>query len=97
MHIGLAGSNNGMTLIQRKKVKAILDKLKPEKVYDIGDHDIEMIGRVDLVIVTPRGIKRQLKSGIWYTILYAKKIGCSLYVVFPDGVIKEFHPWSRNL
>lgn len=46
----------------------------------------KMVDQSDAVIAAPKG-EETLRSGTWATVRYAKKIGISVWVIFPDGTL----------
>lgn len=49
------------------------------------DRNRDIVDETNLLIATPCGEKEVIRSGTWYTIRYAKKIGKPIIIVFPDG------------
>lgn len=61
-------------------------RILPEKDYLERDRDIaEAAG---LLIACPDGPERA-KSGTWYTVRYARKLGTPVTVLYPDGRVDE--------
>jgi hypothetical protein len=49
----------------------------------------------DGVIAAPRTKTEVLRSGTWGTVRYARKIGRKLWIVYPDGTLKEENMEAR--
>ncbi len=43
----------------------------------------------DMMIATPRTATQMARSGTWYTIRYARTESKDLYIIFPDGIVRE--------
>lgn len=59
----------------------------PTKYYIERNHEI--VDATDLLIVAPETMEETLRSGTWATYRYAKKVGKPIFVIFPDGSLKE--------
>ena len=63
------------------------DKILKPKDYLDRNHDI--VDSTDILIVTPKELKEELRSGTWATVRYAKKQGKKIRIIWPDGTIDE--------
>ena len=63
------------------------DFLLPEKDYIDRNHDI--VNTCHILIATPKGYVEELRSGTWATIRYAIKTDKPVWIIFPDGNIRE--------
>lgn len=52
------------------------------------DRNKTIVNRSREMIATPGEVEEQLRSGTWSTIRYAKRLGCPLSIVFPDGSVR---------
>jgi hypothetical protein len=59
----------------------------PKKPYLVRNHDI--VDDTQRMICTPDGESEELRSGTWATIRYAKKQNKKVYIIVPDGNVKE--------
>jgi len=59
----------------------------PPKEY--LDRNRDIVDQVNCLIATPDGPERQ-RSGTWYTIRYARKKGKEVYIIMPNGILKEY-------
>lgn len=59
----------------------------PEKDYIPRNHDI--VNAVDTMIAGPAEEIEQLRSGTWATVRYTRKCNKKMYLVIPNGLIKE--------
>jgi hypothetical protein len=57
----------------------------PAKPYLVRNHEI--VDDSQVLIAAPKEFTEQLRSGTWATIRYARKIGRTVRIVFPDGSI----------
>ncbi len=66
------------------KYRAFLtgDKIYPELPFLARDR--EMVNTIDMLYATPDGPER-VRSGTWYTIRYARKVGKPVHLVMPRG------------
>lgn len=60
----------------------------PVKDYLVRNKDIVNVTQV--LIATPADEYEQLRSGVWSTIRYAKKIGKPIRIIYPSGQIQSF-------
>lgn len=58
-------------------------EIRVAKPYLDRNHDI--VDETDILIAAPKEKTEQLRSGTWATIRYARKLGHSVYIVYPDG------------
>lgn len=70
---------------QRYRACMTADKVHVPKEYLERNHDI--VHDTELLIATPKEKAEKLRSGTWATIRYAKSIGRTVIVIFPDGGI----------
>lgn len=49
------------------------------------ERDRVIAERSDRMVATPSGFNEDLRSGTWYTIRYARKLGRPLTIIYPDG------------
>jgi len=59
--------------------------LKPE---DYLTRNRDIVNATEVLIATPQG-KEKLRSGTWSTIRYARTKKRKIYIIFPDGKVKE--------
>jgi hypothetical protein len=52
------------------------------------DRNKDIVKQSEIVIATPAG-KEKLRSGTWSTIRYARRLKKQIYIVMPDGKLKE--------
>lgn len=45
----------------------------------------EIVKECDLLIATPKGHQEELRSGTWATVRFARHIGKSVIIIYPDG------------
>jgi hypothetical protein len=64
------------------------DQTYPKKSYLKRNKDIVEKGR-DGLIAAPEGYVEILRDGTWSTIRYARKLHRHIWIVFPDGTIRE--------
>lgn len=64
------------------------DKLFSPEPYLIRNREIIKAG-IDGLIATPIQYTEVLRSGTWATIRYARKLRRHIWIVLPDGTIKE--------
>lgn len=53
------------------------------------DRNRIMVRKGDLVIAAPRQTFEERRSGTWATIRYARTLERHIYIIWPDGTIKE--------
>lgn len=70
-----------------KRAFNVHDETRPPYEYLTRNHHI--VGETRLLIVAPRDMEEQLKSGTWATYRYAKKLRAPRIIVFPDGSTKS--------
>lgn len=56
---------------------------------DYLDRNRDIVDESQVLIATPKEAEMQIRSGTWYTIRYARKQRKHLYIVFPNGVVRE--------
>ena len=56
------------------------------KGYLDRNHDI--VDAADVLIAAPSGTTEKRRSGTWATVRYARKLGRTICVVLPDGVVR---------
>ena len=49
----------------------------------------EIVDLTDILIATPKGFVMENRSGTWYTVRYAGKVGRRILIIFPDGSLQE--------
>ena len=59
----------------------------PERPYLVRNHDI--VDTCDLLIALPFEQKEVLRSGVWATIRYARKLGKKHLIIYPNGDITD--------
>ena len=59
--------------------------LKPKAYLD---RNRDIIDSSEIIIATPNGLEK-LRSGTWSTIRYARKKNLPIYIIMPNGKIKE--------
>lgn len=75
------------------KLRAFLtyDDERPAKPYLVRDRDIAMEG-VHGLIAAPSGWVEELRSGTWATVRYARQAKRHIWIVRPDGSVREENP-----
>lgn len=48
-----------------------------------------IVDGVDVMVICPQGMQEEQRSGTWATYRYARKVGKPLWVVYPDGSVRE--------
>lgn len=48
-----------------------------------------IVQSVQLLLATPDDYKERMRSGTWSTVRYARKIGCPLWIIFPNGRLRK--------
>lgn len=48
-----------------------------------------IVDYTDIMVAAPKGFREEVRSGTWYTVRYARKIGKRCIIVHPDGYITE--------
>lgn len=48
-----------------------------------------IVQSVQLLLATPSEHEEQRRSGTWATVRYARKLGCPLWIIFPNGRVKK--------
>ena len=71
----------------RVAFKPSLKILEP-KPYLERNHDI--VDACDVLLACPSSMVEQRRSGTWATIRYAKKVGKSYMIIYPDGTSRYF-------
>lgn len=61
--------------------------LLPKKDY--LDRNKDIVNAAEVLVATPETMHEVLRSGTWSTVRYAKKIGCRVIIIYPDGTKKE--------
>lgn len=61
------------------------DVILPPANYLVRNHAI--VDASDLLIVCPKVMEMELRSGTWATYRYAKKVGRPRIVIYPDGSV----------
>jgi len=56
--------------------------------YLVRNREIVKAG-IQGLIATPRWFEEELRSGTWATVRYARKIKRHIWIVWPDGTIRE--------
>lgn len=59
----------------------------PSKPY--LDRNWDIANEVDVLLATPKEMQEIIRSGTWSTVRYARKLKKIIYIIFPDGTIKE--------
>lgn len=63
------------------------DDVRPCRGYLERDWDIAM--QCDALIACTKGMEEEVRSGTWATIRYARKLQRHIYIILPDGRVKE--------
>ncbi len=63
------------------------DETRKPKPYLKRNHDI--VDESDILIGFPSSEEERLRSGTWATVRYARKTGKRIYIIFPDGKVKQ--------
>lgn len=53
------------------------------------DRNKNIVMATEALIATPGETEEQLRSGTWSTVRFARKLGRPIYLVLPDGSVKE--------
>ena len=64
------------------------DEILEEREYLERNRDIVRLS--DSMIAMPRSKEELTRSGTWYTIRFAKKLGKELFIIFPDGTCETW-------
>lgn len=72
----------------RKRAFLQYDEEWPVRPYLHRNDDIAHAG-IDGLIAAPEGWVEVLRSGTWSTVRYARKYGRHIWIVRPDGSVKE--------
>jgi hypothetical protein len=80
--IGWTGPNDE----QRGVADHQLDEVRPRQSSFFA-RNRSIVNAVDVMIATPRYMWEEDKGGTWYTIRYARKVGRTIYVAWPDGSV----------
>jgi hypothetical protein len=56
----------------------------------------DIVRDTDVLIATPAEGIEQHRSGTWSTVRFARKVGRDIWIVLPDGQIREEGPWSAR-
>ncbi len=56
---------------------------------DYGTRNQRIVDRTDALIATPNGPERRRGSGTWWAIRMARKAGKPVFIVMPDGSVKN--------
>lgn len=62
------------------------DEVWPVKDYLVRDRDI--VNQSSVLLVFPKGMKEERRSGTWTTYRYAKERHIERRILFPDGSVK---------
>lgn len=49
--------------------------------------DEHLVDPIEVLFATPKESEKQVRSGTWYTIRYAKQHYKSIYIIYPDGKV----------
>lgn len=71
---------------QKHMTPKACNKTMPAKDYLVRNRDI--VDRTRVLIACPNGPSK-LRSGVWSTVRYCKKMGKPVIVVWPDGSVEE--------
>jgi hypothetical protein len=56
--------------------------------------DQDIVRDTDVLIAIPAEGVEQHRSGTWATVRFARKLGRDIWIVLPDGQIREEGPWA---
>lgn len=78
---------------KNKSKRAFTNKLYEESVV-YGEKEYltrnkDIVDKCDILIAMPKEFEEELRSGTWATIRYARKNHKKIYIIYPDGSIKE--------
>lgn len=48
----------------------------------------DIVDAIDILVVCPKTMEEEIRSGTWATYRYAKQCGKQIYIVWPDGTVK---------
>lgn len=71
----------------------LMDEMYPPDEYLKRNRNI--VKSTDMLIATPSG-SEVVRSGTWYTVRYAKKLGKYILIIYPDRTISEFNKYKRK-
>ncbi len=71
-----------------RRAHCYYDTEREPKPYLERNKDIVTEG-IDGLIAAPSGFVEALRSGTWATVRYARKVGRRIWIVLPDGRVKE--------
>ena len=75
-----------------RRARTMANEIRQAKDYLIRNHDI--VNETHKLLAAPKEKKEVLRSGTWATIRYAKKIGRTIIIVYPDGECQAIYPNS---
>jgi hypothetical protein len=61
----------------------------PERSY--LERNCDIVDAADMLLAASGTNDEQVRSGTWSTIRYAKKVGKSIVIFYPDGTIENVH------
>ena len=64
------------------------DETRLERPYLERNKDIVNEGK-DGLIACPSGFREVIRSGTWSTVRYARKLNRHIWIILPDGIIRE--------
>lgn len=63
------------------------DRVEPADEYLLRNNKIAFF--TDKLIATPRSREEEMRSGTWATVRYARKYRKHIYLILPDGSVRE--------
>lgn len=61
--------------------------MRPERSY--LDRNRDIVDETIALIAAPAEMEEQPRGGTWYTVRYARKLGRSMVLVYPDGTVRQ--------
>lgn len=65
------------------RARLVGDDIAEEKPY--LDRNRDIVHAADVLIATPRTTAATIRGGTWYTVKYARRMGKTVVIVWPDG------------
>lgn len=53
------------------------------------DRNKDIVRACECLIATPKDMEEELRSGTWSTVRFARRRSKTIFIVFPDGSVKE--------
>lgn len=72
-----------------QSLRAHLVGAETRKGLQYLERDRNIVDDTEALVAAPRSTTEKQRSGTWYTVRYARKKKRRIYIVFPDGSVKE--------